>query len=341
MENIFDADIIDAFRPTLENAKKITIIGHKNADGDCLGSTLALSAFFENKGVEAKIIIPNEIPEFYSWLDGIDKILIYNQLPWEAVDFVSTSDVIFMTDFNSFKRIDDLADSVQVASALKIVIDHHKEPEDIADFMFVDDTSSSASELVYEFLKILDVKGIDKRVAEYIFMGVVSDTGSFKYDSANSKTFAIASELLGYDIDKSKIIRGLYASFSYHRLRLLGFALNERTVYLGDAQVAYMYLSNTDKEKYSYKQGDHEDFVNFPLSISGVNISVLFIETDDVIRVSLRSRGDYDVNKVARELYNGGGHKNAAGGKSYLSLKETVDFFEKNIEKIIKISLSR
>jgi phosphoesterase RecJ-like protein len=339
MEEIFDLDIIDAIRPTIDNANEIIIIGHKNPDGDCLGSALGLANFFENKQKKVKIIVPNEIPEFFSWLKGINDILIYNQSPWEAVNYISSADIIFMLDFNSFSRIDDIADSVQVSNSLKIVIDHHQEPEAIADFSFIDHQSSSAAELVYKFMKIIDKNSINKVSAEFIFAGIVSDTGSFKYDSANTETFAIASELLKYNIDKSFIIRGLYANYSFNRLQLLGFALSQRTEFLEDQNVAFMYLSEADKTKFNYKHGDHEDFVNWPLAISGVNISALFIEVEEVVRISLRSRGNYDVNKVARKYFNGGGHKNAAGGKSFLSLNQTVNFFKENIHNIINTAL--
>jgi len=333
--NLFDIDIIDAFKNTLLEAKKITIVGHKNIDGDCLGSALAVSSFFKKLNCETKIILPNEVPSSLHWLN-LENIIIHNQAPWDTVDYISDSDVIFMLDFSDLKRIDDLADVVEVANGLKINIDHHREPKEIADFAFVDYNRSSASELVFEFLNIIDNKLMDKEIAENIFLGMVSDTGSFKYDSADSKTFSIASELLKYNIDKSKIINGLYNNFTFDRLKLLGHAIQNRIVYYSEKSLAYMYLTLEDQKKYNYKYGDHENFVNWPLSIDGVEFSVLFFESEEKIRISLRSVGDFDVNKIARRFFNGGGHKNASGGSSESSLNDTINFFEKNIEEILK-----
>ena len=333
--NVLDSDIIDAFKDTLLKAKKIAIIGHKNIDADCLGASLAVSKFFSKLGCQTKIIVPDAIAELFAWLH-LQDIMIYNEAPWDAVSFINDSDVIFMLDFSDFGRIDDLADVIEVAKALKINIDHHREPKEIADFGFVDFNRSSASELVYEFLKIIDEKNIDKEIAEAVFMGIVSDTGSFKYDSANSETFLVAAELLKFDIDKSKIISGLFNNFTYDRLKLLGHSILNRIIYMPQKSAAFMYISNEDKQKYNYKDGDQENFVNMPLSINGVEFSALIFEAEDQVRISLRSVGDFDVNKVARRFFNGGGHKNASGGRSDLSFSQTVSFFEKNIDLIIE-----
>ncbi len=338
--NIFDPDIIEAFKDTLLKAEKIAVIGHKNVDADCLGASLAVSRFFDKLGCQSKIIIPDAVPELFGWLDLPD-ILIYEQAPWDAVSFINDSDVIFMLDFSDFGRINELSDIVEVTKGLKINIDHHREPKEIADFAFVDYNRSSASELVYEFLKIVDEKNIDKEIAEAIFMGIVSDTGSFKYDSANSETFLVAAELLRFDIDKSKIISGLYNNYTFDRLKLLGYSIQNRIIYLPEKSTAFMYLSNEDKQKYNYKEGDQENFVNTPLSIKGILFSALILETEDDIKISLRSIGDFDVNKVARRFFNGGGHKNASGGRSDLPLKETVDFFQQNIDQIIEIATEK
>lgn len=335
--DVFDIDIIDAFKDTLLKAKKIAIIGHKNVDGDCLGASLAVSSFFKKMNCETKIIIPNEIPDSLKWLN-LENIIIHDQSPWDTVDYISSCDVVFMLDFSDLKRIDDLADVVEVADALKINIDHHREPKEIADFAFVDFNRSSASELVFEFLNIIDDNLMDKDIAENIFLGMVSDTGSFKYDSADSKTFFVASELLKYNIDKSKIINGLYNNFTFDRLKLMGYAIQNRIVYYSEKSLAYMYLTIEDQKKFNYKYGDHENFVNWPLSIEGVEFSALFFETEEKIRISLRSVGNFDVNKIARRFFNGGGHKNASGGSSEISLNETIDFFEKNIDEILKIA---
>ncbi len=335
---IFDPDIIDAFKDTIEQSKKITIISHKNADADTLGCSLALSAFFNNKNIENTVIVPNALPDYFDWISGIDKVMIYESQPWDAVSVVQESDVIFMVDFNEWSRIDSLADSVQVAKALKIVIDHHPEPQSIADFMFVDSKSSSAAQLVYQFMKIFDSNAIDKTVAEHIFMGITSDTGSFKFASVTAETFEIAAELIKYGIDKDKIINGLYNNFSINRLRLFGYVMANETYHFPDKGLTYMVLPKHIKDKYSYKKGDHENLVNWALSIKGTRFAVIFVEADDIVKISLRSIGDFDVSKIGKKLYYGGGHKNASGGKSLSPLNETVDYFVKNIDKIIELA---
>jgi len=332
--DVFDKDIIDAFKDTLNKAKKIVVIGHKNVDGDCLGSTLSISKFFEKRGVETIVIIPNEIPGTFNWLKATEDILIYEHRPWDAVDHISVADVIFMVDFSDYGRIDDLADSIEVSNALKIAIDHHREPKEIADFMFVNHDCSSASEMVFEFLKIIDTDIIDTQIAEYLYMGIVSDTGSFMYDSANSKTFYAASELLKYNIDKTKIINGLFNNYPFNRLKFIGYLLDNKLEYIEKYNLAYIYVSNEDKEKFKYKPGDLENLVNMPLTISDIKFSILFLEAEKIVRVSMRSSGNIDVNKVSRKFFNGGGHKNAAGGRLDMSIEDALNYLNENIDSI-------
>jgi len=334
--SVFDIDLINAFTDTLKNAKNIVIIGHKNIDGDCLGASLAVSEFFKRKNIKTKVIIPNEIPNFFNWIDNLNDILIYEQSPWEAVNYISEADVIFMLDFSDFSRIDDLSDSLQVAKGLKIVIDHHQEPKEIGDFMFVDPLSSSAAELVYDFLKIIDTKNINKDIAEFIYMGIASDTGNFMYDSATSKTFATVSELLAHKIDKSKIVNGLFNNYPISRLKFIGYLLNNKLNFIEKNNFAYISISLDEKEKFNYKPGDLENLVNMPLSLAKVKFSILFTEYEDGVRMSLRSKGDFDVNKIARRLFAGGGHKNAAGGRINVSINQIDEFLKNNIDEIVK-----
>ncbi|MBN2663407.1 MAG: bifunctional oligoribonuclease/PAP phosphatase NrnA [Bacteroidales bacterium] len=335
--SVFDLDIINAFTDTLGNAKNIVVIGHKNIDGDSLGASLAVSKFFKRKNIQTKVIVPNQVPLFFNWVDDFNDILIYEKSPWTAVDYITDADVIFMIDFSDFSRIDDLADSVEVSKALKIVIDHHREPKEIADFMFVDTNSSSAAELVYDFLKIIDNSNINKDVAEYIYMGIASDTGNFMYDSVTSKTFATVSELLSHDINKSKIVSGLFNNFPISRLKFIGYLLHKKLTFVEKYQTAYITISLKEKEQYGYKSGDLENLVNMPLSLAEVKFSILFTENDDGVHLSLRSKGNFDVSNIARVFFNGGGHKNAAGGRTSVLISQIPDFLDKNIDEIFRV----
>jgi phosphoesterase RecJ-like protein len=244
------------------------------------------------------------------------------------------SDIIFLLDFNSLKRIDTAADVVQVSKALKVMIDHHPQPEQCADIIFSFPQKSSTAEIVWEFMKKLDTSKLDKRIAGYVFLGIVSDTGCFCFDSAGKETFSIVSEILDYNIDKSRIIEKLYQNFSENRTRLLGYLLHNKMKVFHAKKAAYITFTLREKELFAYRTGDHENFVNFPLSIKGIKFSAFFMENEDEIRVSLRSKGDYvNVNEIARKYFFGGGHKNAAGGKFKGSMEELEEFFS---EKILK-----
>lgn len=337
---IFETEIMDAFRVKLENAQKISIIGHKNVDADCLGASMALQRFFTKKNVETKIIIPDEIPAFLNWLPYKDFTFVYNHSQNEVRSFLNESDFIFMVDFSNLRRIGDLEGVVEKIKVVKINIDHHREPQNIADFSFVEPERSSASELVFDFLKKIDKVNIDKQIAEYVFMGITSDTGNFAYSSAGSKTFSVASELLSFDIDKTKIINGLYNNHSYNRMKLMGYILANKMFYKSEKHFAYMVLSLEDQKKFEYKPGDHENFVNFPLSISDVNFAVLMFEQEDTVKISLRSIGNLNVNKISKKYFDGGGHLNAAGGRSDQNLEDTIAFFENNIDQILEIGYS-
>jgi len=339
---LFETREFNNLKKEILNKKNAAIIAHKGPDGDAIGSCLALYFFLKKLSINAHIIIPDAIPQFYNWIEDIDKILVYEKNIENAKNLLENTDLIFMLDFSELKRIDKLSALVENNKALKVVIDHHPNNEKIADYMFVDSSYSSAAELLYNFMKSFDIHNIDDKIAEYIFLGMVSDTGSFRFDSAGSDTFQAASEILKYNIDKAKIMDGLFNTYSYDRLKLLGYVLSNKTVFLKDKHVTYMSISLEDKKKFNYKKGDHEFFVNWGLSIAESNMSVLFLETKEKIRISLRSKGKkVNVRKIAKEYYSGGGHFNASGGDSFKSLEQTIKDFVDNIDEILKISLEK
>ena len=328
---MIDKEKVAQVKKVISKKHKIAITGHVNPDGDAIGSCLALYHFFKKQNFEVKICIPNKIPKFLKWLPDAKKIINYEYLQSTVESVLKYADIIFCLDYNAVERTADMQDAILNSKATKILIDHHPEPQDFVDFTFSDTEISSAAELCYYFIKEYDPSLFDKSIAECLFTGIITDTGMFAYSSAKAATLNVASFLLGFGIDKQEILNHIYHNFSTDRMRLMGYVLNEKMITLPEHKTAYISLTQEEFNKYNYVVGDHENFVNLPLSINNISVSALFLEIEDTIRVSLRSQGEFDVNKLARKYYFGGGHKNAAGGYSKLTMKETLENFEEII----------
>lgn len=329
MEQISDTFIQQA-GDYIAKAKNILLLSHKNPDGDALGSGLALYQYFKEKGVNANFILPNQLPDYLNWMPNVQKAITYNTQKELALEIINQADLIIMVDFNHQSRLDKMAEIVLESKAPKIMIDHHPNPEQISDLLYSRVSSSSTAEMVFEFIRAIN-KGekLSKEIAECLFLGIVTDTGSFSYNSSNPFTFEVVCELLKSGIDKDFIIDKVYNNHSHSRLRLLGYSLNDNMVVLPEYSTAYIYLSKDDLEKYNFEPGDTEGFVNYPLSIKGIVFSAIFIEKDGFTKCSFRSKGTFPANKVSGDHFNGGGHLNAAGGESKASLKNTMDKFER------------
>ncbi len=326
---------ITEIRDILQTPKKIAISTHVNPDGDAIGSSLAMYNYLIKKDHTVSIIVPNNFPDFLSWLPGSEDIFIIEEQHDKCNDLIKDADIIFSIDYNSPERVKEIKNSIINSNAIKILIDHHPDP-DLEQFNFVYSSvlTSSASELVYDLIcKFGDKNLIDLKIAECIYTGIVTDTGSFSYLCNNEKTYYIIGDLIKLGVDGENIHKLIYDTFSADRIRLLGYCLSEKLRIIDEYATAYIYLSAADLRKFNYKIGDTEDVVNYPLSMKGIVMSALFIERKDVIRISLRSKGDFCVNEIAKEYFEGGGHKNAAGGDSYLSLEDTIMKFEKLLPK--------
>lgn len=313
--------------------KKILITSHSNPDGDAVGSALALYHFFKNMDQDVFVMVPNGYPDFLSWMPGQENILKYNESKSECDELMKNSDILFSLDYNAPSRIQDASESFSASNAIKILIDHHIDPEKSA-FTYIFSTTqvSSTSELLYQFMVALGNEYIDKAVAENIYVGIMTDTGSFSYNCRFQSTFLIVAKLIGHGIDPNRINRLVYSNNSESRLRLLGFALNEKLVVLPDYHTAYISLTKDELQTHDYKSGDTEGLVNYALGIKDVNFAVLFTERDNSIRISFRSAGNFSVNDFARKHYQGGGHKNAAGGDSFLPMEPTILEFNRLLE---------
>ena len=323
-----DSQLLEAFQKALIAPKKIVIIPHKNPDGDALGSSLALQAFLTKTGHDSQIIAPNEYPEFLDWMPGQEQIIKFSNAPDESIQMVENADIIFTLDFNQLSRIDQLAPVVEKSDALKIMIDHHEHPGKYASITYSDATKGSTCEMVYELISRLDHDQIDLSIATCLYTGIMTDTGSFRFPSTTARTHQIISTLIEKGAQPHLIHQKIYDTYSFSRLQLLGIALNNLKKIDG-IPVVYITLSQKELNQNKFKKGDTEGFVNYGLSLLGISLAVIMIENEaeKIIKMSFRSKGSFDVNRFAKKYFNGGGHINAAGGVSHLTLEETVEQF--------------
>jgi phosphoesterase RecJ-like protein len=311
-----------------ERPAKSVLFTHINPDGDAIGTMLGLYWFLKSMGHEAFMIVPNEIPFFLEWLPGCDHILVTEQKYEQSLRVMKAAEVLYCIDFNEPERLDQLKDEFLKSEAVKVLIDHHPDPEDFTDLAISIPEAGSASELVYDIIVATGHQElIDRKTAECFFVGIMTDTGCFSYNSSRPETYRAVADLLERGIDKDEIYRLVYDNYSADRMRLLGFSLNEKMVVMPEYRTAYIALTRSELAQFNHVTGDTEGFVNSPFSIKGIIVTALFLEKEDYIKISFRSRGDFEINKFAEKHFNGGGHKNAAGGEAYTSLEEAVKTF--------------
>jgi len=321
---------ITSLKTLLNKPKKVAIIPHRNPDGDAMGSTLALGHYLKGKGHQAQVIAPNDYPNFLKWLPGNDRVLQYESHMATGSAFINNADVIFTLDFNDLGRTGkEMSACLEASKGIKVMIDHHQQPSNYADFMYSDVQISSTCEMVYNFLEFLgDLDAIDREIATCLYTGIMTDTGSFRFPSTTSRTHEIAGRLITLGANHADIHNKVFDTNSFNRMQLLGRALSNLKV-LEDYRTTYITLSQEELDTFKFKKGDTEGFVNYGLSLEGVVMAVLFIENvqEGIIKISFRSKGNFSVNEFARAHFNGGGHTNAAGGRSELSLDDTVEKF--------------
>ena len=334
-ENL-DQSAIKTIHELLAKPRKIAIITHVNPDGDALGSSLGLYNFLIQEKHQVAVIIPNEYPSFLAWMPACNKVLVDEKDHAKVAESIRNAEVIFCLDFNDINRMESIADDYTKSKAIKILIDHHIDPAQFTDYCISVQDTSSTSEIIYDLISELDkLQLLNKDIAECLYVGIATDTGSFSYACNNAKTFQITAELIKQGINAEQIHRMVYDTYSEKRMRLLGYCLSEKLKVLPEFHTAYISLTKSDLEKFNYKIGDTEGVVNYALSIEGITMAALFMERDGNIKVSLRSKGDASVNEITRKYYSGGGHKNAAGGNSYLNMEETLKGFEKLLPLIM------
>ncbi|NQU84613.1 MAG: bifunctional oligoribonuclease/PAP phosphatase NrnA [Mariniphaga sp.] len=305
--------------------KKIVIVPHHNPDGDAIGSAIGLGNLLINRGHKVVIIFPNDYPAYYNWIESKAKTVIYNSQKKIAKRELEAGDILICVDFNDISRVGNMEKSLQNFEGQKILIDHHPEPKVFCDFLISDTTYSSTSEMVFDFISILDFeKFVDKSVAESLYVGIMTDTGSFSHNISEPNTFKVISNLLKFDINADEIHAKVYHNYSASRMRLLGYCLNQKMEILEEYQTAVISITQDELKNFNFAPGDTEGLVNYPLSISGIVFSVLFIEKEGHVKLSFRSKGLFPANQLAANHFNGGGHLNAAGGEDFDELENSL-----------------
>lgn len=317
------------FGQYLIQPRKVVILTHVKPDADALGSSLGLAGYLKKKGHAVKVITPTDYPDFLHWMPGNNEVTIFQrERPQKAKDLIDKADTIFCLDFSSLNRINELGEMIRQSSAKKVLIDHHLDPEKFADFEQWDGTAASTAELVYQLIKELgDEKLVDGPIANCLYAGIMTDTGGFRHSNTNYKVFQIASELVAHGADPARVSKLIYDTNSIERLRLMGFVLGEKLQVLPEYKTAYITLSAEELKRFGSQTGDTEGLVNYGLSVKGIKLSVLISDRRENIKLSFRSLGSFSVNELARKYFDGGGHRNASGGQTTLTLDQTLKKF--------------
>jgi phosphoesterase RecJ-like protein len=341
-----DIELIKRFEDLVKgSAKSIIIVPHTNPDGDAMGSVLGLWRVLSNAGYKVKVVSPTKYPEFYHWMDGHDEVINFSHHPKQSARALEESDLLICMDFNQLSRLGDMKPLIESYEGKTILVDHHPYPGNFTDLLISDISFSSTAELIFTVLQSTGLaQFVDRNAATSFFTGIMTDTGSFDYSVSNPDTFEVVAQLTRMGIDQQDIHAKVYDNYSADRIRLMGFCLSNRMTVYPEYHAASMYITLEDQKAFNFKTGDNEGFVNMPLSIKGVVFSALFTEKSKYIKTSFRSKGEFAVNEVSEKYFNGGGHRNAAGGEIYTSLPEALAQFEKllpEFEDRIKQSVNK
>lgn len=316
----------------LTGPKNIVITTHHKPDADALGSSLGLATYLQKKGHKATVVTPTDYPSFLDWMHGNSHVVVYcaEENDEQVQKLFKNADVIFCLDFAMLARINELGPYVAESKASIVHIDHHLEPDDFADISFSDTSAAATCQLVFDLIKSLgDADLIDKNIGECLYAGIMTDTGSFRHSSTTPRVHQIAAEILSLGVDTSNIHRLIFDSYSEQRLRFIGYALKDKLKIIHKYNTAYFAITSEELKAYNSKTGDTEGLVNYALSVEGIRFAAIIIDRKGVVKLSFRSVGKFSVNEFARKHFSGGGHANAAGGMSDLTLVETVELFEK------------
>ena len=319
---------LEELKTLLSRPKDIVITTHRNPDGDAIGASLALFHYLNQLGHTVHVMAPSEYPDFLAWMPGAAEILIFDVHTEKGTQWLQHADIIFVLDYNDLERVDRMGEIIAPLPCVKVMIDHHLYPESFADYVLSDTSASSTCELIYDFLGMMGhLNKIDLRVGDSIFTGILTDTGSFRY-STSPKLFRIVADLIERGVDDVRLQDLVFNCMDEKHLRLLGHCLYNRMEILEEFYTGIITLSKEDYEKYAISRGDTEGIVNYLLMLKTVKLAAFIHEQPTITKLSLRSKGAFSVQEIAKQHFKGGGHKNASGGSSYGGLKATVKKFK-------------
>jgi phosphoesterase RecJ-like protein len=321
---------LSELKTLLATPQKIVITTHHKPDGDAMGSSLGLYAYLIQKGHHVKVITPTDYPYFLHWLPNNADVIIYTEAKEQADQYVADAALVFCLDFNTLSRINELGEVIRNSGAYKIMIDHHLDPEDFDDYRHWSINACAAAQLVYDFIvnELKDEGMMNKDIATCLYTGIMTDSGSFRFSSANSTVYRIAADLIDAGAEHWRIHQLVYDNATENRLRFLGNCLTNKLEILRELNTAIISVTAEELKHFSIVTGDTEGIVNYALSINGIKLAAFIIERPDKVKISLRSTGDFPANEICKKYFNGGGHRNAAGGYSDLDLESTIVYFK-------------
>lgn len=327
---------LSEIKDLLAYPKAITVISHRNPDGDAIGSSLGMKAYLEKYNHNVKVIMPSDYPPSFHFLPGVEQTIIYDVEKARAEEIIAQSDIIFCLDFNSLDRIDKIGPHIEASKAKKLLIDHHLDPEPFADYIYSDIQASSTCEMVHKFILDLgDADKMDVKIGEALFTGLITDTGSFKY-ATRPETYASASELKKIGVDDYNLQDKIFNTVTEKQMRLLGHCLANRMELIPEYAAGVIALTKEDYVQWDIQRGDTEGIVNYLLMLQGIEVAAFIREQPTIVKLSLRSKGDISVQQICRNHFNGGGHKNASGGAAYAKLEDIVNRFKTVLPKYVE-----
>lgn len=329
MTTIFTETKIASLVQALNQAKSIVITSHKSPDGDSMGCSLGLFHFLSRQGYPVSVCHPDIAPAFLKWMPGADQVVLLEREPDKAKDLLARADVLFCLDYHHPSRTGKMEELLVAAQGMKVIIDHHRDPDqEFATLLFSDIAASSTSQLIYDLIESMGkLDLIDAKSGECLYTGLVTDTGSFRFSATSERTHHIAGDLIKRGIKTWEVHEKLFDTNSLNKLKLVSYALLEKLVILPEYKTAYIWITQKEEERFHVIKGDTEGLVNQVLSIEGVRLAGFFKESDQIIKISFRSKGEIPTNLLCKEHFEGGGHLNASGGKYVGKIEDAVQKF--------------